>query len=128
MDDLRSITGALIRDSKGNFVAASNKLEFVHDVLLAEIQALKHGLILAQSMGCNRIICCSDNMDVIQAMIDGGFSNGVTVPIVDDCYHLASEFVKNEFEHNCCEANAVAHELARLAHDQEHHVWLIMLG
>jgi hypothetical protein len=63
-------------------------------------------------------------MDVIQAMTDGGFSNGVTVPIVDDCYHLASEFVKNEFEHNCCEANAVAHELARLARDQEHHVWL----
>jgi hypothetical protein len=45
MDDLRGTTGAIIRDSKGNFVAASNnKLKFISDVLSPEIQALKHGL------------------------------------------------------------------------------------
>jgi hypothetical protein len=61
-------------------------------------------------------------MDVIQAM--PGFSNKVAAAILDDCYHLASDFVKIEFEHNCLEANVVAHELARIAWYQEHHVWL----
>jgi hypothetical protein len=37
---------------------------------------------------------------------------------------LALDFGKIEFKHNCREADAVAHVLARLARDQEHHVWL----
>jgi hypothetical protein len=54
-------------------------------------------------------------MDVIQAMKEGGYSNCVAVAILDDCYHQAIEFVKIEFEHNFCEANMVADELAKSA-------------
>jgi ribonuclease HI len=110
-DDLQGTTGAIIRDCKGTFVAASNsKIDFIHDVMSAEIHALKGGLTLAQSMGCNRVICY-DNMDVIQAMTEGGFSNG-------------ADFVKIQFEHTFRESNRVAHELARLAREHEHNVWL----
>jgi ribonuclease HI len=124
-DDLRGATGAVLRDSNGLFIAAStSKLESVHDVLSAEIHALKQGLILAQIIGCNRIICCSDNMDVIQAMKEGGYSNCVAAAILDDCYHLATEFVKIEFEHNFREANMVAHELAKSAGREDQHIWL----
>jgi ribonuclease HI len=72
----------------------NSKIDFVHAVMSVEIHALKIGLILAQSMGCNRVICCSDNMDVIQAMTEGGFSNRAAATILDDCYHMASEFMK----------------------------------
>lgn len=123
-DDLRGTTGAVIRESKGNFVAASNsRIEFVHDSMSAEIHALKQGLILAQSLGCNKVVCCSDNMDVIQAMNNGGYSSGIAAAILDDCYHLAIEFVKIKFEHDYREANSVAHELARLARGQMQQVW-----
>jgi ribonuclease HI len=124
-DDLRGATGAVIRDCNGLFIAVrTSKLESVHDVLSAEIHALKQGLILAQIIGCNRIVCCSDNMDVIQAMKEGGYSNCVAAAILDDCYHQAMEFVKIEFEHNFREANMVADELAKSARRVDQHIWL----
>ena len=117
-DDLR---GA----SHGTFLAASNSiLEFVHDVMTAEVYALKQGLLLAQSLGCTRVICCSDNLDVVQAMQEGGYSQGISAAILDNCYHLATRFLKIEFEHNYREANMVAHELARLARESDQHTWL----
>jgi hypothetical protein len=39
-------------------------------------------------------------MDVIQAMNNGGYSSGIAAAILDDCYHLATEFVKIHFEHD----------------------------
>jgi ribonuclease HI len=124
-DDLRGATGAVIRDCHGAFLAASRgRLEFVHDAMTAEVHALKQGLLLAQSLGCNRVICCSDNLDVVQAMKEGGYSHGVSAAILDDCYYLASNFPKIQFEHNYREANMVAHELARLARGSDQHVWL----
>jgi hypothetical protein len=67
----------LIWDCKGNFIAACNtKLEFVLDALSAEAHALKHGLILAETVGCHRIIISSDCSDVIKVMQDRGNSSG----------------------------------------------------
>jgi hypothetical protein len=63
-------------------------------------------------------------MDMVKAMIDGGFSNGAVAAILDACYHMATEFVKIHFEHTFCESNTVAHELARLARGHEQNVWL----
>jgi hypothetical protein len=62
-------------------------------------------------------------MDVIQAMNNGGYSSGIAAAILDDCYHLATKFVKIHFEHDYREANSVAHELARLARGQMQQVW-----
>jgi hypothetical protein len=57
-------------------------------------------------------------------MQEGGYSSGVAAATLDDCYHLASDFLKIQFEHNYREANMVAHELARLARRNDQHVWL----
>jgi hypothetical protein len=65
--------------------------------MIAKARALKHGLILAQTMGYNRIVISSDNMNVIEVMQGGGNSNGVAAAIFDDCYHLATEFSKANF-------------------------------
>lgn len=100
MDALRGTTGAVIRDSGGNFIVASNtRIDHAHDAITAEAMALKQGLLLAQSMGCNRLIINSDCMEVINTMLDGGQSHGVAAAVLDDCYHLAREFVKKKFEH-----------------------------
>jgi hypothetical protein len=124
-DALRGTTGVVIRDSNGDFIASSNrKLDFVRDILSAEVQVLKEGLLLAQSMGCNRVIMCSDCLDVVTTMQGGGNSHEVSAAVFDDCYYLASEFIKVQFEHNYREANAVAHELARLARGSNQNVWL----
>ena len=57
-------------------------------------------------------------------MKEGGYSHGVAAAILDDCYHLASEFLKIQFEHNYREANQVAHELASRARSCNQHVWI----
>jgi hypothetical protein len=59
-------------------------------------------------------------MDVIQTVKDGGYSNYVAAAILDDCYHLATEFDKIEFEHNFCVANMVA--LAKSAPRVDQHI------
>ena len=42
----------------------------------------------------------------------------------DDCYHIATDFLKVQFEHTYREANRVAHELARVARGSNEYVWL----
>jgi hypothetical protein len=54
----------------------------------------------------------------------GDFSNKSAAAILDDCYHLALDFVKIHFEHSFYEANQVAHELARLDRSNNQLVWL----
>jgi hypothetical protein len=52
--------GALISDYKGRFIVACNtKLDRVLNVLSADVQAFKQGLIFAQSFGFNRITITS---------------------------------------------------------------------
>ena len=57
-------------------------------------------------------------------MQDGGNSHGVSAAIFDDCYYLATKFIKIQLEHNYHEANGVAHELARIAKESSQNVWL----
>lgn len=114
-DLLQGTVGAVLRDSAGNFIAASNNVVGVcMDVFMAEALALRFGLNLATSVGCNKLIINSDNTDLISAMQDGGNSSGTSAAILDDCYHMARDFLHVRFEHCHREANAVADELARL--------------
>jgi hypothetical protein len=72
------------------------------------VYALKKGLLLAQAVGCNKVICYSANLN------EGGYSIGVATAIVDDFYLMVAKFVIIKFKHNFHEANMVAHELPRL--------------
>ena len=115
-DLLRGTAGAMLRDDKGNFIAGGNwKIDWCADVLTAEAMALRFGLILAQKVGCNRLIINSDNMEVIDTMKNGGQSAGVAAAVFEDCYFMACDFPLTRFEHCNRVANKVAHELARLA-------------
>ena len=94
-DDLRGTIGVVVCDSASKFVAAANsKIVHAQDVLTVEALALKQGSLLAQSIGCNRVIINSDSTDVVKIMLNGGQSYGVAAAVFDDCYHLSRDFVK----------------------------------
>jgi hypothetical protein len=98
---LRGITGAVIRDNNGGFLAAAAnaKLEHVQDAMSAESHAIKQGLILAQPMGCNRIILSPGCLKVVNILKVGGNSAAIAAMAIDDCYYLATEFSKVISEH-----------------------------
>lgn len=59
-DNLKGTIGVVARDKKEKFIAAKDSnIALVHDVLSAEAFALKEGLLLAESLGCNRIVVSS---------------------------------------------------------------------
>ena len=106
-------TGAIIRDDRGFFVAASCRgISFVSDPSTAEAHALRDGLILAGQMGCNRIEVNSDCTDVIDVMTNGGNSLGPAAAIYEECTHLCRNFTEVVFGHCPREANMAAHVLA----------------
>jgi hypothetical protein len=53
---------------------------------------------LAQHIGCNRFIIQSDNIQVEEAMLDGGFSATAATAIFLDCNILASGFSKVSYQ------------------------------
>ena len=73
----------IIRDSKGHFLAACNAtIDHAFDVLTTEATALKHGLPLAHSIGCNQILINLDCMEVINTMKNAAVSHGVAAGIL----------------------------------------------
>jgi ribonuclease HI len=64
--------GAVIRDYEGRFVAAKTVLlPHVASTAMAEAAAMRQGLIVAESIGCNRLVGESDSMDTIEACSRG---------------------------------------------------------
>jgi ribonuclease HI len=109
-------TGAIIRDSTGSFLGARvSYLESMSDAITAEVTALREGLALAQTMGCNRIRIQSDCLEVVQTMRQGGFTATISGPIYELCELMWLDFVYISLERCNREANGVAHELARVA-------------
>jgi hypothetical protein len=76
--------GAIIRDSLGAMVVASNIfISHVVDAPMAKAYALKEGLMLAQHVGCNRVIVQSDCIKVVDIMGNGGFTANLAAAIYD---------------------------------------------
>jgi hypothetical protein len=111
----RSVS-SIIRDSSGGVLAAAHSfVPHLFDAPMAEAYVLKEGLMLAQHIGCNRLIIQSDCMEVVQIMKEGGFSANLVAAIYDDCNTIWSGFQDISIEHCSREANQVAHNLARRA-------------
>ena len=80
-------------DSSSNFLAVANsKIDVFMDVLSAEAMTFRWALSLAQTVGCNKLLINSENLEVVETMKNGGRSMGKVVAIVDDCYNLACKF------------------------------------
>ena len=98
-------------------------LPFVEDAYTAEACALRDGMSLAESMGCNKLIVHSDCSEVIEVMRNGGNTFGPAAAIFEDCIFFCREFTEVIFEHCPREANMAVDRLASRADDSIPTVW-----
>jgi hypothetical protein len=79
-------TGIIIRDSHGAMVAAtSTYISHLVDAPMAEAYALKEGLMLVQHIGGNRLVVQSDCMEVVEIMMNDGFTANSAAVVYDEC-------------------------------------------
>ena len=114
-------TGAILRDDRGFFLAASScGIPFISDPSTAEARALRDGL---GQVICNRLEVNSDCMDVINVMKEGGNSLGPATAIYEDCTTLCRNFTEVSFFHCPREATMATHVLARHSEGSLSIVW-----
>jgi ribonuclease HI len=108
-------TGAIIRDGHRAMVAAtSTYISHLVDAPMAEAYALKEGLMV-EHIGDNRLVVQSDCMEVVEIMMNDGFTANSAAAVYDECKIVWGGFQEVAIEHTSREANQVAHELARQA-------------
>jgi ribonuclease HI len=87
-------TGAVIRDYKGCFLAASTTLiPHVATASMAEALAMRDGLELVTKLGCNRVQAESDSTEVIEACNGGDRWWSEESAVFADCVDLSSSIV-----------------------------------
>jgi hypothetical protein len=67
-------------------------MEHVVDVSMAEVIALREGLLLAQHIGCSQLMIQSDCLEVVETMRQDGFSATASAPVYDECNQLWQKF------------------------------------
>jgi hypothetical protein len=82
---------------------------------MAEAVAIKDGLELAYSIGCNRIVAESDSMETIEACTDESCWWNEYAAIYADCIDISSTIGSVSFSHCPREASEVAHEIAKFS-------------
>jgi ribonuclease HI len=113
-DERAGGTVVVLRDYMGNFIAASCKyLPHVASSEMAEAIAMKGGLGLANSIGCNVVLAESDAMEVIQACDGEEAWWGESAAIYADCVDIAVTIGSVSYLHCMRKANKVTHSLAR---------------
>ena len=113
-------TGAIIRDTKGEFVAASSSfLANVDSVVMAKAIAMREGLELAIRLGCNKVMSESDSTEVIEAMNGSEGWWNASAAVFADCIDKVATIGVVSFRHIGRDANQVAHELARASYDSK---------
>lgn len=124
VEDGLGACGAVVRDHNGGFIGASTaRMEHVPDVVSAEAEAMRQGLIFLQSLGCSKVSIQSDSIIVVEALNNNEGYSLVAAPILDDCRILLKEFGKVYINFCNRESNCVAHELASFGRCNPPTVW-----
>ena len=119
-----SATGAIIRDSGGNFIAACcDSNDFAIDVAAMEASALLAGLQLAEQFEAQSLVVESDSMEVVDAVHNPSDYRGSGAVIIDDCRQLLVGLGMATTQHCPREANMAAHVLARYGATQGASFW-----
>jgi len=115
-ETLSEATRLVARDDHGNFIAATSWfVPHVSAVDSVGILAMRNGLYLAATIGCDKLIIESDNsfaIDVVKG--EDGYSRH-NVPVIVEWKQLASDGSRVDFLHCFREANEVAGSLAKFA-------------
>ncbi|KAI4974937.1 hypothetical protein ZWY2020_048544 [Hordeum vulgare] len=112
-----SVAGVL-RDERGNFIAGFCKfIPFAAEVVTIEAMAMRDGLLLANSLGFNRVEAKSDSLSVINCCQgqDQWWDAAAAAAVFAECIDLSTSIGKVIFYHCFHEANSVTHELAKFS-------------
>jgi hypothetical protein len=82
------------------------------DARVAEAEALRHGLLLTESLGCSLVVVESDCLELVEAC-SGAELWGPYTPILDDCFQIGQRLGTLKIQHCPREVNMVAHNLAK---------------
>jgi ribonuclease HI len=114
LDSRACVVGAVLRDYQGSFIAANcSFIPHVASVAMAEAIAMREGLGLAATMGCNALIAESDSVEVIEACTGEAMWWSDSAAIYADILDATTTIDKVIFKHCSREANKVAHDLAK---------------
>lgn len=108
--------GAIIRDDRGNVIAATIKTSKFHgDVSFVEAKALEWGLQIARNARAKALIVESDAQSVVSLVNNKQGGKSKIFWIVSEIQSLMRNFelVSIKYAHRSC--NAIAHSLTKLA-------------
>ena len=109
-------SGAVIRDAHGGFVAAmACSLPNVFSALQAELEAIKHGVELAQQLGFQNVLVESDSSQAV-SIINSCVDRASTMDLLaGDILFSVASFTASKFISISRNNNAIAHCLAKVA-------------
>ena len=106
--------GGLIRDEQGNWVIGFTRKIGKANSFLAEIWALRDGLILCNQLDLNAVMVELDAKALVDALNNPFYVNSIISSLFDDCRQLVAQIPHLSIKHIYCEANRCADRLANL--------------
>ena len=104
--------GGVIRDHNGHWLKGFARPIGDSNSCMAELWALRDGLLLAKEMGLSNLIIELDALSVV-LLINNNTINLVMEPLLTDCRNLLSEIPNKQIVHIYREANQCADALAK---------------
>ena len=105
--------GGAIRNHEGQWLKGYARPLGGSNSCMAELWALRDGLLLAKEMGLNNLIIEMDALSVVLLM-NNNSANLLMEPLLTDCRNLLSEIPNKQIVHIYREANQCADALAKL--------------
>ena len=105
--------GGVIRDHNGKWLKGYTRSLGCTNSCMAELWALRNGLLLARDMGLNNLIIELDVLSVVLLMINNT-PNLTLEPLLNDCRNLVREIPNKQITHIFREANQCADAMAKL--------------
>ena len=103
----------MIRDHSDHWIKGYSRALRTTNSFIAELWALRNGLIIAKDLGLNNLIVELDALSVVH-MINNDTSNLLIEPLLFDCKSLYREIPNKQIQHVYREANQCVDALARL--------------
>lgn len=118
--------GVVIRDSKGEFVAAAQKQEsFFGDVLAAEVKVIQWGFEVVEAAGGRPLIIESDCKEAVDLVLGRKCSRAEVDWIIADIQESLKRMKGTKIQHISRLCNDIAHSIAKLAlNNVEPNVWI----
>lgn len=107
--------GGLLCNSNGDWIRGVSHSIGSTSILLAELWALRDGLIMARSLGIQKIIVNVDASDINSLVFSSNSINRLTQPPVADCRAILQVFQHVKLEHCYREAKREQLTLAKIS-------------